>query len=1142
MSIESLLLAQVWQIAVIAGVVWGISKTLTRNQAHLSHLLWLVVLVKCLTPPIWSSPLSLFSWASTQPRTPIVTEPVPTLPLPADSFPSEVAPPMEPLDADELERARLARMVAQLEHTSESESNSIPNLPVPAPTISPSSESSSVVVAQNRWQAWLLFGWLGTAAVFIVWTLYRAARFVRGLVAAEVENEGLQSLANDISESLGLRKPPRLLITSWSVGPAVIGLLRPMIVVPKFIVDRSTREEMKPILAHELIHIRRGDLWVGLLRHATRSLWWFHPFVWKTSSALRMNAERCCDEEVVASLGISANDYARSLLSVLELKKELKAVPIVPGVRPFDITSKRLERIMELGSASRSRTPAWCWIVAVIFAVVSLPGAGLMFGKEADDIGDNIEATRYLESATEETAPALSRPARPVPRAQFPITEPAVQIQCQIISGTAEEIATLSIPWRTISRPDLTQNPIADNNPDNLSSWGNSSVVVEKRMPVFYAITDSDVAQNLLQRAESSSRLSIVSRPVLTAADGKSGTISIGKQRVFPIGLDERNEIVEFQTTEGIRATFLPSISRRGSHLDVLLAYRIAETTIESVEEFAIEATKLKIPETKTSTISGAHRIPQTKLLMVRLQGSGGEEKIALIRTTPLIPSGVQAEARAANADNWETIPWGLLQKTKPTEHIIAPGDVLGAYIVGVLGSENQLPPVQLPGSDNVPPSLGFPIPVRKDGTIPLPLINDPVVAGMTIQQAEQAVRDGYTKHQTILQPDQPIILTLVRPKTHRITVFREDAMGANGRIQGNRFLHETNGKTAAASPRNNAFELHLSDRDADLLNALANTGGLPGLTVTELLVYRNENRTQAIRIPLRYRDGQLPDIDDDDISLRDGDIVVISPHRRSTTSTPVPHKKARALQHKVPAIEQRNRPSESDGAATNQRQPRQLIPTSENKRTVAVSSNRVDELERRQMTLNECVKLCIANSNLAEIGEPSGTNRPMLLANSGVAVQRGPVPLNPTDADRVFDQQTDLETLAFEVVQAYWNLHFHCHNLDATRTLFAESHATWKKTSVRAKAQAKDGEAANEAQARAQYFATRARLEQAKHDLQHSEQHLRRLLGMPNNSGKLIWPIDSPTKARIEFDWQEAKALALNKNPELLRQRERLR
>jgi ABC transporter DrrB family efflux protein len=96
---------------------------------------------------------------------------------------------------------------------------------------------------------------------------------------------------------------------------------------------------MEPILAHELIHVRRGDLWIGMLRHLARSLWWFHPLVWKTSSSVRRGAEQCCDEEVIATLKISPSDYARALLRVLELKHELKSLPDVTpeGTRRYEL-------------------------------------------------------------------------------------------------------------------------------------------------------------------------------------------------------------------------------------------------------------------------------------------------------------------------------------------------------------------------------------------------------------------------------------------------------------------------------------------------------------------------------------------------------------------------------------------------------------------------------------------------------------------------------------------------------------------------------------------------------------------------------------------------------------------------------------
>ena len=104
-------------------------------------------------------------------------------------------------------------------------------------------------------------------------------------------------------------------------------------ILPLDLVRDKSPAELEPLLAHELIHIRRGDLWVGLLQTLAQILWWFHPLVAMASRVLSREAERCCDEAVIAHLGCEPAAYARSLIDVLALKKQLQPVPACPGVR-----------------------------------------------------------------------------------------------------------------------------------------------------------------------------------------------------------------------------------------------------------------------------------------------------------------------------------------------------------------------------------------------------------------------------------------------------------------------------------------------------------------------------------------------------------------------------------------------------------------------------------------------------------------------------------------------------------------------------------------------------------------------------------------------------------------------------------------
>ena len=100
--------------------------------------------------------------------------------------------------------------------------------------------------------------------------------------------------------------------------------------------------------------------------------------MWWAGRLVKHEAERCCDEEVIAELAMKPARYARALLDVLDLKHILKPVPVLPGVKPVEITSNRLERIMLLRQGCRKRTPWWCWLAMLLTAALTLPGAAFV--------------------------------------------------------------------------------------------------------------------------------------------------------------------------------------------------------------------------------------------------------------------------------------------------------------------------------------------------------------------------------------------------------------------------------------------------------------------------------------------------------------------------------------------------------------------------------------------------------------------------------------------------------------------------------------------------------------------------------------------------------------------------------------------
>ena len=116
------------------------------------------------------------------------------------------------------------------------------------------------------------------------------------------------------------------------------------------------------------------------------------------------------------------------------------------------------------------------------------------------------------------------------------------------------------------------------------------------------------------------------------------------------------------------------------------------------------------------------------------------------------------------------------LRQDPPPVYMLGPGDTLGIYIEGVLGSRDEPPPVHFPEQKqrDIPPAIGYPIPIREDGTLPLPLVPAVMADGLTLTQLEAAIRKAYTEDQKILVPGRDrIIVTLMKPRTYKILVIR---------------------------------------------------------------------------------------------------------------------------------------------------------------------------------------------------------------------------------------------------------------------------------------------------------------------------------------------------------------------------------
>jgi len=150
-------------------------------------------------------------------------------------------------------------------------------------------------------------------------------------------------------------------------APAVLGWVRPVVLLPAKALTGLSEEQMEMIIAHELAHIRRLDSFVNLFQIGVETLLFYHPAVWWVSQRIRREREHCCDDEAVAVSGDAVN-YARALT----LMEEWRTAPSLAMAANRGPLSERVVRLLGLdGAAGRFR------VAGLAVAVTCLAGAML---------------------------------------------------------------------------------------------------------------------------------------------------------------------------------------------------------------------------------------------------------------------------------------------------------------------------------------------------------------------------------------------------------------------------------------------------------------------------------------------------------------------------------------------------------------------------------------------------------------------------------------------------------------------------------------------------------------------------------------------------------------------------------------------
>jgi beta-lactamase regulating signal transducer with metallopeptidase domain len=307
------------------------------------HALWLVVLVKFVTPP-----LVVWPWGVPDPLR------VAAIGINADNERAAgLAPPQADDAAAPIFNAGISLSAGSLS---------------PGRALTPLAAGSLAAF----WP-WLLGVWAAGSLGLLGVEGVRIARLARRTRAAWPAGPALASRVAALSERLGMR-PVAVRVVPGDAPPAVWCFGRPQVLWPADFAADASEVCVDGLLLHELAHVKRGDHLVGWVELAAGVVWWWNPLFWFVRSALREQAELACDAWVISALPNGRRAYAESLLALSGAAVRGPMSMAVVGIRASSrrVLERRLAMIMK-GRAPLHLTRVGLLSLALMAAVI-MPG------------------------------------------------------------------------------------------------------------------------------------------------------------------------------------------------------------------------------------------------------------------------------------------------------------------------------------------------------------------------------------------------------------------------------------------------------------------------------------------------------------------------------------------------------------------------------------------------------------------------------------------------------------------------------------------------------------------------------------------------------------------------------------------------
>lgn len=236
--------------------------------------------------------------------------------------------------------------------------------------------------------------WVVGCILMLLWITVTNVILSLKLRKNNFKDERLEKILEKCKTKINVNAKLHLVVSNVVSTPAIVGIFKVKILIPKEILDLSD-ENIEYILLHELSHYKRKDIWINYILILIQSIHWFNPIIWLCFKLIRNDLELATDEYTLKYLEENRYEsYANALIETLKVSKRANIVPSMIGMIDNKENIKRriiMIKSLEIFKRKKVVITIFCICIIILFSVLLLT---IPKKSEVKDELDNLESSQ----------------------------------------------------------------------------------------------------------------------------------------------------------------------------------------------------------------------------------------------------------------------------------------------------------------------------------------------------------------------------------------------------------------------------------------------------------------------------------------------------------------------------------------------------------------------------------------------------------------------------------------------------------------------------------------------------------------------------------------------------------------------------